>query len=123
MSGTTAVTDKAGPPVASADRRRPATGPSRRQARFRATLTLFLMGLPALALLFVFNYIPLAGTVMAFKDYRAARGVFGSKWVGLENFKFLFASGDALHITLNTVFMNALIIAANLIMSLVLALL
>jgi putative aldouronate transport system permease protein len=123
MSAPTVATEVAGsPPPQPVPRPRVKTA-SRRRARFRASLTLFLMGLPALVLLFVFSYVPMAGVVLAFKDYRPARGVFGSAWVGLENFKFLFSSGDAWRITFNTVFMNALIIAANLVVSLTLALL
>lgn len=121
MSTTTAVTHGSAPPKP--EKRPQIKAVSRRQARFRSTMTLFLMGLPALLLLFVFSYVPMAGVVMAFKDYRPARGIFGSKWVGLENFRFLFGSGDAWNITFNTVFMNALIIAANLLVSLTLALL
>jgi putative aldouronate transport system permease protein len=123
MPAPTAVTEVAQSPPPELVARRRLKTVSRRQVRMRSTLTLFLMGLPALLLLLVFSYVPMVGVVMAFKDYRPARGVFGSAWVGLQNFRFLFSSGDAWHITFNTVFMNALIIAANLVVSLALALL
>ena len=35
----------------------------------------------------VFKYIPMGGTVIAFKDYSVRKGIFGSDWVGLDNFK------------------------------------
>lgn len=85
--------------------------------------TLFLMGLPALLLLLLFNYIPMAGLVLAFENYRAYQGVFGSTWVGLNNFKFLFMTQDAWTITFNTVFMNAIFIVVDLVVAFSVALL
>jgi putative aldouronate transport system permease protein len=84
---------------------------------------LLLMMSPGLALLFVFSYVPLFGLVIAFKDYRAYQGIWGSAWVGLQNFQYLFNSQDAWHITFNTLFMNALFIVTTLIASLAIALL
>jgi putative aldouronate transport system permease protein len=81
------------------------------------------MASPALLVLLVFAYLPMAGAYIAFVDYRPVDGIFGSKWVGLTNFQFLFRSGDALRITINTVFMNALFIIANLVVALTIALL
>ncbi|GAA5190663.1 sugar ABC transporter permease [Rugosimonospora acidiphila] len=102
-----------------------APGPvHRKRRRFRrADGVLLLMGLPALLLLFVFSYVPMAGLVLAFENYRPRQGIFGSAWVGLQNFKFLFVGGDAWRITVNTVGMNALFIVANLVVALGLALL
>src|SRR3954470_5990236 len=74
---------------------------------------LLLMALPALALLFVFAYLPMIGIIVAFKDYRAAKGIFDSDWIGLKNFEFLFGSSDALRITFNTLFLNALFIVTS----------
>ena len=59
-------------------------------------LTLTLMALPGIALLFVFAYLPMLGLVIAFKDYKFAEGIFGSAWVGFENFRFLFGTDNAL---------------------------
>ena len=82
-----------------------------------------LMTLPALALLLVFAYLPMIGTVIAFKDFRAINGVFGSAWVGLRNFAFLFSSGDVLRATFNTLFLNSLFIITGTLTALGLALL
>lgn len=101
---------------------RRAPGPTRRAARLRRTSVLLLMGAPALLLLLLFNYVPLVGLVTAFQDYRPRDGILHSSWVGLQNFAYLFKGGDAWHITYNTVLMNALIIAATLVVSLALAL-
>lgn len=69
---------------------------------------LFLMILPAAVIVLVFSYLPMAGLVLAFKDYRFNLGIFGSKWNGFENFRFLFSSGTGWLITKNTIFYNLL---------------
>ena len=69
---------------------------------------LFLMALPAVLITLIFSYLPMSGLVLAFKDYRYNKGVFGSDWNGLENFRFLFASGVGWKITQNTIFYNLL---------------
>lgn len=65
---------------------------------------LLLMALPAVALLIAFNYVPMAGLVVAFKDFNYADGIFHSPWNGLNNFRYLFLVGDtAWRLTRNTV--------------------
>jgi len=61
---------------------------------------------PAVVFVFVMQYIPISGLILAFKNYRFDRGIFGSAWNGLENFRFLFISGDGFRITRNTFFYN-----------------
>ncbi|MFF1879770.1 ABC transporter permease [Leifsonia sp. NPDC058230] len=90
---------------------------------FGRSLTLWWMALPALAVIFVFQYIPMAGLLIAFQNYKASTGLFGSQWVGFSNFEYLFATNDALRITVNTVFMNSLFILANLVVALLIAIL
>lgn len=68
--------------------------------------TLLLMLLPAVILVFIFAYVPMAGAVIAFKKYNYRLGIFGSPWNGLDNFKFFFRSGKALIITRNTALYN-----------------
>ncbi|MDB5081352.1 MAG: Sugar transporter permease [Chloroflexi bacterium] len=88
-----------------------------RSARFRRMWakngSLFLMALPGLLLLFVFSYLPMFGIIIAFKDYRAAQGLFDSAWVGLKNFEFLFGTQDAWRVTFNTLFLNSLFIVTS----------
>lgn len=67
---------------------------------------LFLMILPVLIYFIVFAYIPMPGAYIAFVDYNISKGIFGSAFVGLKNFEFLFRSGDLLRITKNTIFYN-----------------
>ncbi len=52
----------------------------------------YLLLLPALIYVIIFNYAPLYGIQIAFKDYRTAKGILGSRWVGFRNFKDFFSS-------------------------------
>ncbi len=65
-----------------------------------------LMMLPGMIMLFLFVFVPLFGSLMAFQNYVPAKGVFGSKWVGFDNFKFIFSLPDS-----RQVFINTLVIA------------
>lgn len=87
------------------------------------TLTLTLMALPGIIALFIFAYLPMAGLIIAFKDYRFADGILGSAWVGFDNFRFLFGTDTAWRITRNTLLMNTLFITTGTIASLLIALL
>jgi len=71
------------------------------------------MAIPGLAYLFINNYMPLPGIVIAFKTYSAKKGIFGSPWCGLKNFEFLFKSPDAYTITRNTILYNFAFIIIN----------
>ena len=51
---------------------------------------LVLMALPVIILLILFNYVPMIGSIVAFKKFNYQDGIFASPWCGLENFKFLF---------------------------------
>ncbi|MEO8395359.1 MAG: ABC transporter permease subunit [Chloroflexota bacterium] len=77
---------------------------------FRRNVAWFLMALPALLWIIVFKYLPLFGVWIAFTNYKVRRGVFGSDFVGLDNFRFLFTTDTALRATVNTIFLNALFI-------------
>jgi putative aldouronate transport system permease protein len=84
--------------------------------------SLALLAIPGVLYFAVFAYLPMAGLVVAFKDFNVADGIFGSPWNGLENFRFFIASGDAPRIVLNTVVLNALFLGATLAAGVVLAL-
>ena len=71
------------------------------------TLPLMLIALPGLVYLLINNYLPMFGVFLAFKDYSYVRGIFGSKWNGLDNFEFLFRTKDAWTMTRNTLLYNA----------------
>jgi putative aldouronate transport system permease protein len=75
---------------------------------------LYLMMLPGLVYLFINNYIPMAGIIVAFKKYNVNSGIYGSPWYGLENFKFLFGTDQAFIIVRNTLLYNIAFMVINL---------
>ncbi|MBO2943391.1 sugar ABC transporter permease [Paenibacillus sp. F411] len=83
---------------------------------------LFLMLLPGILYFFVFQYIPMSGIVIAFKQFRFDKGIFHSPWVGFDNFDFFFRSGKAWIITRNTILYNLAFMATGLILQLATAL-
>ena len=75
---------------------------------------LLLMCLPAIIFFFAFNYMPLPGIYVAFVKYNYRDGIFGSQFVGLQNFEFLASSGQLLKLTKNTILYNiAFILLGN----------
>ncbi len=68
--------------------------------------TFHLMLLPGMIMLAIFVFVPLIGSVMAFQDYVPARGIFGSKWVGLENFEIIFSFPDSVQVFWNTLIIS-----------------
>ncbi len=87
---------------------------------------LLLMVLPATLWFFFFSYLPMAGMVVAFKEYRYSRdgflaSILESKWVGLQNFKFLFSTNDAYIITRNTLLYNIVFIVLGLVLAVIMA--
>lgn len=56
--------------------------------------TLFLMSLPCIILMIMFNYVPMTGLVLAFKKFNFADGMYLSPWVGFDNFRVLFQTGN-----------------------------
>lgn len=61
-----------------------------------------LMMLPGMAFVAVFCFVPMVGIVMAFQDYVPAKGIFKSKFVGLEHFKYMMELPDIVQIFTNT---------------------
>jgi putative aldouronate transport system permease protein len=84
---------------------------------------LYLMLLPGIALVVVMNYLPMFGTVIAFKDVDYALGILGSPWVGLGNFRFLFTSDSAWMIIRNTLGYNIVFIVTGPVVTIALAVL
>ena len=84
---------------------------------------LLMLSLPAIICFIVFNYLPMIGSIIAFKDYRYDLGILGSNWVGFDNFKFFFTSQDALRITRNTLGYGFVFIITSIISSVTIALL
>lgn len=73
---------------------------------FRESISMGTLAIPGVVLLLIFNYAPMIGNIIAFKNYKPLKGIFGSDWNGLENFKFFFNSADAVRTITNTILYN-----------------
>ncbi|MGN1140624.1 MAG: ABC transporter permease [Oliverpabstia sp.] len=62
----------------------------------------YLFLLPAVVMVFLFSYMPFWGILIAFKDFKMARGIMGSEWVGLEHFRKLFSDPNFYRVLKNT---------------------
>lgn len=91
--------------------------------RRRDSWYLYLMLLPAVVLTAIFVYLPMVGIVMAFQDYKPYLGITGSKWVGIDQFKFLFEYPDSVQVILNTLRISVLKLFFGLVSTLSFALL
>lgn len=73
----------------------------------RKNLFFYLLPIPGIICLILFSYLPMAGLYVVFERYTYQGGLFGSEFVGLQNFKFFFRSiDDALRATRNTLIIN-----------------
>ncbi|MNO19049.1 putative multiple-sugar transport system permease YteP [compost metagenome] len=84
---------------------------------------LYLMLIPAIVLTVIFVYVPMGGLIMAFQDYKPYLGITGSKWVGLDQFKFLFEYPDSFQVIWNTLRISVLKLIFGMMSSLLFALL
>ena len=97
--------------------------PKKKRKVNKNSLQLYLMCAFPMLFVFVFNYIPLVGLVIAFQDYRFDKGMFGSDFVGLDNILFFIKSGDFMKITRNTLVLNFMFIVVGVIAAVALAVL
>ncbi|MCI5649593.1 MAG: ABC transporter permease subunit [Fusicatenibacter sp.] len=81
------------------------------------------MVLPGYIWLFLFSIVPMVGIVMAFQDYNPSKGWFGSKWVGLKWFEYLWVIPDAKRALWNTLVIAVSKVILNIIVPLIFALL
>ena len=95
----------------------------KKKGSFRKDLPLWLIALPGIAYLIINNYIPMFGLFLAFKNYNFMKGIFGSDWVGFDNFKFLFVTKDAWIMTRNTILYNLAFIVIGTIFAIFIAIL
>lgn len=79
------------------------------------------MAFPGIFFTVLFFYVPLIGTVLAFKDYRYDLGFWGSEWIGFKNFEFLFKSDNLYRMTRNTLAYNGTFIVLSTVFALALA--
>ncbi|MCU6711418.1 ABC transporter permease subunit [Paenibacillus sp. J5C_2022] len=76
--------------------------------RWNLNKPLIIMFIPVAAYFIIFKYIPMMGIVIAFKDYNMADGIWGSPWVGLENYKYLFSNPQMMNVIRNTFILSLL---------------
>jgi putative aldouronate transport system permease protein len=93
----------------------------KKQAKLKRFIPIYIMMLPGLVYLFINNYMPLPGLVIAFKQYNAKLGIYGSKFIGFKNFEYLFKTSDAWVITRNTILYNVAFIIVNTVMAILVA--
>lgn len=84
---------------------------------------LYLLVLVPLAFVLIFKYAPMSGLVLAFKDYKLAKGVWGSEWVGFQVFMEIFEKRDFIRAVRNTLLLNFLDLLFSFTMPIILALL
>ena len=75
----------------------------RSRRKFLNEIPLYVMLAPAVALVLVYSYVPMVGVVMAFQRVLPGKGLFGSPWVGLDNFKFVLAMPTIFQVIWNTI--------------------
>src|SRR5690606_33053858 len=82
---------------------------------------LIVMVIPGVIYLFINNYMPMFGLIIAFKDVNFTKGILASDWIGFKNFEYLFKTSDALLITRNTLLYNSVFILLNTVIAIIVA--
>lgn len=80
------------------------------------------MCVPGVLWMIFFNIVPMFGIVMAFQKFNPSKGLFGSPWVGLKNFQYLFIMSDSTRVIANTLLIATSKVVLNLIIPLIFAL-
>ncbi|MGI6019016.1 MAG: ABC transporter permease [Marvinbryantia sp.] len=89
----------------------------------RTVLSYHSMVLVGMIWLVLFNIVPMFGIVMAFQDYNPMLGLTGSKFIGLENFRYLFSMSDSKRVIINTIIIAVSKLVLNVVVPLTFALL
>jgi len=92
--------------------------------KFRREVPLHFMLLPGLIFIIIFSYIPMGGLVIAFQKFIPAKGLFGDqKWIGLDNFRYVFELPSFTQIVWNTLYISSLKLILGLIFPIIFAIL
>ena len=89
------------------------TNVQRKKKNWQKDWQLHLMILPGLLFILLFKYMPLGGITIAFKEFLPGKGIWGSPWVGLENFEYMLVLPDTKRVMWNTLFIAAAKILIN----------
>ena len=95
----------------------------RRKDKLLRELPLYVMLIPSVALVAIYSYGAMAGIGIAFQKFVPAKGLFGSKWVGFDNFNTLFSMPNIWPVIRNTVVISLLKMIGGVIVPVVFALL
>lgn len=90
--------------------------------RIRRNWGLYLLMVPAIVIFICFTYLPMYGVVIAFKDFRPALGIMGSKWAGFKYFERYFSSYMFSNTIINTLVISLYTIAVTFPLPIVIAL-
>ena len=96
--------------------------PRKMQGRNSEIAFFNLMLLPGMIMLALFVFLPLIGSVMAFQNYSPAKGILHSKWVGLNNFQFIFMLPDSKQVFINTIIIAFAKMICNIVVPVIFAL-
>jgi putative aldouronate transport system permease protein len=72
----------------------------------RTQWALYFMLIPGIIITLIYSYGPLAGLSIAFQQFDITKGLFGSKWIGLENFRYIFMLPDFARALFNTLYIS-----------------
>ncbi|RXZ80857.1 sugar ABC transporter permease [Paenibacillaceae bacterium] len=93
------------------------------RTKWRMELPLHIMLWPGLALVLIFSYGPMVGIVVAFQDFIPTKGIFGSEWVGMKHFSYVYSLPQTKSVIYNTIFISGMKIIAGLFVPITTALL
>ncbi|MDD2441282.1 MAG: sugar ABC transporter permease, partial [Eubacteriales bacterium] len=81
--------------------------------KLRRELPLYAMLAPAVVVVLVYAYGPMIGIVIAFQRFLPGKGLFGSPWIGLDNFRFMFQMPTIWQVVGNTILIAGMKIIAG----------
>jgi putative aldouronate transport system permease protein len=104
-----------------------AAGPQQKRkestlSKIKKNYVLYLFLLPAIVYLTIFNYVPMYGIQIAFKNYNSFDGINGSPWVGMLQFSRFFSSYNCVNLICNTLFLSLYLLVATFPLPILLAL-
>jgi len=94
-----------------------------KRLKLKTTWPLHLMLTLPIVLLIIFSYLPMVGIVISFQNFVPTKGFFGSKWVGLAHYRFVFSLEDTMNVIRNTVVISVGKIVSGITFSVFIALL